>query len=193
MPKVLDDEKIYRAVIQAVSKGGYSGTTTKKMATAAGISEVTLFRKYGSKQQIVKEAISFIIEQSDLRSATQYTGDVHADLTRLVKLYHDMANEYGDFASVVLFEMVRHPGLFDFFDEPFDIFLSFTELISRYQKEGILVEEPPLFALASLVSPVIMAFNMTKVIPNSKLEIEDLTNHVHNFLTGRSSKTNKPL
>ena len=63
MPKILADEQIFSAVMQVVSSRGYSGSTTKQLADAANISEVTLFRKYGSKAQLVKQAISFILDQ----------------------------------------------------------------------------------------------------------------------------------
>jgi AcrR family transcriptional regulator len=191
MPKLLNDEQIYRAVIQTVSENGYTGSTTKELAAAAGISEVTLFRKYGSKEQLVKASISFIIGQVDLKSANQYTGDVHADLTRMVKIYYDFATEYGDFFSVMIFELQRHLDLFDIVNEPYNIVLSFVELMARYQNEGLLVKEHPLIAWASLVSPILIAFNMQKVVPDFGLQIEDIRDHVTNYLAGRLSRTNK--
>ena len=39
MPKIIDDEKVYRAAMQAVIERGYAGATTKQIAEAAGISE----------------------------------------------------------------------------------------------------------------------------------------------------------
>ncbi len=191
MPKILDDEQIYRAVIQAVSKDGYSGTTTKKMAAAADISEVTLFRKYGSKEQLVKASLSFIIAKANLESASKYTGDVHADLTRMVRIYHDLVEEYGDFVLVIIFEVQRNRDLLDLVSEPLDIVFAFMRLIARYQNDGILVKEPPLIAWASLVIPVTIAFNMEKAIPDFKLKMVDLRDHVTNFLAGRLVKTNE--
>ena len=191
MPKILDDEQIFRAVIRTVSENGYTGATTKQMAAAADVSEVTLFRKYGSKEQLVKASISFIIGQADLKSASQYTGDVQADLTRLVKTFHDIANEYGEFFSVMIFELQRHLDLLDLIDEPLDIFMALMDLITRYQKEGILVKEHPMIAWVSLVSPILIAFNMNKVFPEFKFKVDDFRDHVLNFLAGRSNKTDK--
>ena len=190
MPKILDDEQIFRAVIQHVSENGYSGSTTKEMAAAAGISEVSLFRKYGSKENLVKASISYIVGQVDLKSAGLYTGDVHADLTRMVKTYYELANEYGDFFSVMIFEMQRHLDLLDIVNEPYDIVLTYVKLMTRYQNEGLLVKEHPLIAWASLVSPILIAFNMQKVVPDFGLQISDIEEHVTNFLAGRLNKSN---
>ena len=191
MPKVLDDEQIYRAVIQTVSENGYTGATTKQMAAAADVSEVTLFRKYGNKEQLVKASISFIIGQADLKSASQYSGNVQADLTRLVKTFHDIADEYGEFFSIMIFELQRHLDLLDLVDEPMDMFMALMGLITRYQEEGILVKEHPMIAWVSLVSPILIAFNMNKVVPDFELQIGDIDNHVTNFLAGRLNKSSK--
>ncbi len=43
---------------------GYSGTTTRKIAEAAGINEVTLFRKFGTKENLFFEAIEYLGRQS---------------------------------------------------------------------------------------------------------------------------------
>ena len=68
MPKIIEDEKVYQAVMQVVSERGYARATTKQMAEAAQVSEVTLFRKYGSKQQLVRQAISSIVQQTNFAS-----------------------------------------------------------------------------------------------------------------------------
>ena len=74
MPKIIEDEKIFHAVMQVVSERGYASATTKQMANAAHVSEVTLFRKYANKAQLVKQALASIVEQTDFVAATQYTG-----------------------------------------------------------------------------------------------------------------------
>ena len=54
MPKIVHDKDIYQAVIQVISECGYAGATTRQMADVANVSEVTLFRKYGTKLQLIK-------------------------------------------------------------------------------------------------------------------------------------------
>lgn len=184
MPKVLENEQIYRAVIKIVAERGYSGTTTKQMADAANVSEVTLFRKYGSKQKLVKQAISSIINLSNLASAAQYTGDINADLTRIVQAYQDSAGKHGSFITVLFSEMSRHPELVDSIDEPLNIFLDLGKLLERYQEEGQLPKEPPLHLLAVLLGPVMYTTMLRNAMPNSELPPLNLSNHVKYFLKG---------
>ncbi|MEZ4519923.1 MAG: helix-turn-helix domain-containing protein [Chloroflexota bacterium] len=58
MPKIVDDETVFQAAMQAVMSRGYDGATTRQIAESAGISEVTLFRKYGSKSELIKRAFT---------------------------------------------------------------------------------------------------------------------------------------
>ena len=185
MPKILEEEQIYHAVMLVVAERGYTGATTKQMADAADVSEVTLFRKYGSKQQLVKQAISSIISQTDLASAAQHTGDINADLTRIVQAYQDSAVKHGDFVTSLFSEMSRHPELVDSIDEPLKIFLAIGELIERYQNEGYLKPEPPLNTVGVLLGPVMYSAMLRKAMPNSQLSPLDLANHVTCFLEGR--------
>jgi len=184
MPKILEDEQIYRAVIQIVAERGYSGTTTKQMADAANVSEVTLFRKYGSKQQLVKQAISSIINLSDLASAAQYTGDIYTDLTRIVQAYQDSAVKHGGFIIALFSEMSRHPELIDSIDEPLTIFMEMGKLIALYQAAGQLRKEHPLHLLAVLLGPVMYVTILSKAMPNSPLPPLNLSDHVKCFLEG---------
>jgi AcrR family transcriptional regulator len=190
MPKLLEDEKIYQAVIRVVADRGYTGATTKQMADAANISEVTLFRKYGSKQQLVKQAISSIINLTNLASAAQYTGDVKNDLLKIVQAYQDSAVRHGDFVSTLFAEMSRHPELVDSIDEPLNIFLAMGKLIARYQDEGKLRKEHPLHTLAVLLGPVMYTAMMRKTILKSPLPPLDLSIHVSRFLEGHAVSPN---
>jgi len=184
MPKVVKDEQIFRAVMQIVSERGYAGATTKQMADAADVSEVTLFRKYGSKQQLVRQAISSIVEQTDFASAAQYTGDIKTDLTRVVQAYQAAAVKHGYFFIALFSEISRHPELLDSFDEPLNIFLSIGKLIARYQNEGILQKEHPLLAVATLLGPMMYIATIRRVKLDIQVPPLDLSAHVIRFLEG---------
>ena len=184
MPKIVEDEQIYRAVIQVVSERGYVGATTKQMADAADVSEVTLFRKYGSKQQLVKQAVSFIVTQTNFASSVQYTGNVHTDLLRVVQAYQDTAVKNGLFIFALFADLARHPELIHSMKEPFNIFQAIGALIGRYQSEGVLKPEHPLHSVAKLFAPLVYI----STIRNSKLDDTlpdlDLSGHVTSYLEG---------
>ena len=50
--------KIVEAAMRLVREKGYTATTTKEIAQVAGVNECTLFRKFGSKKDIVLAGVS---------------------------------------------------------------------------------------------------------------------------------------
>jgi AcrR family transcriptional regulator len=187
MPKIIADESIYYAVIQVVSERGYTSTTTKQMAEAAGVSEVTLFRKYQNKAQLVRQAIAFIVDQSDFTSAAEYSGNIQADLIRIVQAYQGSAMKHGIFIATLFTEVSRHPELVNSLNMPLDVFIDFGKLIARYQVQGILQQEHPLQAVTALLGPLMAASLLGNIVPDSQLLPIDPVVHVRRFLEGRQS------
>jgi TetR/AcrR family transcriptional regulator len=54
---VVKDEEILKAAMKTIVREGYDGATTKLIADEAGINEVTLFRKFHSKENILQAVI----------------------------------------------------------------------------------------------------------------------------------------
>jgi TetR/AcrR family transcriptional regulator len=55
---VIKDEEILKAAMKIFVREGYDGATTKLIADEAGINEVTLFRKFHSKENILQAVIT---------------------------------------------------------------------------------------------------------------------------------------
>ena len=66
------DSKIIEATIDLVGELGYKGMTTRQIAERAGVDEVTLFRRFGSKESLVKKAVGFA--QGQLRTTMGEVG-----------------------------------------------------------------------------------------------------------------------
>lgn len=185
MPKVIEDAKVYRAVMETIIERGYAGATTKQIAEAAEISEVTLFRKYGNKAQLVKQAIAAMVGEIDFTSATRYSGEASVDLLRVVQTYQESAETKGFFFYIMMSEIPRYPKLADLLDTPLEMIGGIGQLLARYQAEGILEQEHPLHAVAALLGPLIAANMIRGTQTDVPLPPLDLANHVAHFLNGR--------
>jgi AcrR family transcriptional regulator len=185
MPKIITDEEIYQAVMKVVSERGYAGATTKQMAEVANVSEVTLFRKYNNKLQLIKQAVAALVAQTDFETAIQYTGDVTADLLRVVRAYQDSAVKHGQLIFIMLSEMPRYPELVDLLDIPLEIYTGIGNLFAKYQSEGILRQEHPLHAVAALLGPLMYSAMLSGALPVYSIPPLNLENHVAVFLEGR--------
>jgi len=50
-------ERLLNAAAAVFAETGYRGATTRRIATAAGVNEITLFRHFGSKDALINEAL----------------------------------------------------------------------------------------------------------------------------------------
>ena len=81
MPKIIDDVDVFQAVMKVVSERGYTGATTREMAEAASVSEVTLFRKYGSNR-LAEGKLPLCAEMCATKALLAGDGDVVSDIYR---------------------------------------------------------------------------------------------------------------
>lgn len=51
-------QKLLHVTCRLFAESGYQGTTTRRIADAAGVNEVTLFRHFGSKDALIRAALS---------------------------------------------------------------------------------------------------------------------------------------
>ena len=86
MPKVIDEGEIYGAALEILISQGYEGATTQKIADRAGVNEVTLFRRYGSKAGLFERVIEHQLSDTLLNKLV-YTGELEADLLAIVEAY----------------------------------------------------------------------------------------------------------
>ena len=78
-------ERIIQGAAQVFAQKGYAGATTRKIAQAANVNEVTLFRHFGSKKNIFMAVIERFSALPGLQTTVenQLTGDYRQDLTKL--------------------------------------------------------------------------------------------------------------
>ncbi|MGY4759292.1 TetR/AcrR family transcriptional regulator [Paenibacillus caseinilyticus] len=87
-------DKLILAAIDLIAEQGYDGTTTKEIAAAARVSEVTLFRHFGSKQALLVAAFEryhYAGEMTKLFNE-RITWDVRTDLMLVGRTYHVIMN-----------------------------------------------------------------------------------------------------
>jgi len=187
MPKIIHDEDIFKAVKRVIIERGYAGATTKEMADAAHVSEMTLFRKYKSKAQLVRLAIISIADQMSFDAEALYSGDVYADLLNISERYRNSVVYYIKFLTVLAPEVQRSPELAGSLDKPREIMHEISLLLARYQAKGKLRTENPFHTVAALLGPLIYTAMLKGSLFDSDLPVIDLPQYVENFLKGRQT------
>jgi len=110
MPKIIDEEQVFRTVVEILTQKGYENATTKDLAAAAGMHEVTLFRKYESKVNLVARAIEHQLSRVPL-AHLKYTGNLEADVAAIVDAFIETNKSHGPIMPLLLTELPRNPEL----------------------------------------------------------------------------------
>ncbi len=187
MPKVVDETRIFTAAIDQLMARGYDGATTRDIADAAGVNEVTLFRRYGSKAGLIEQAIASRLADTPLNRLA-YTGDLEADLVSLVRAYLLTNEAHGDIVPLILIEVSRHPDLRSSMEVPWRNLDGVIGIIQRYQRDGLLGQEHPLSVIGSLLGPVMIIQMLRRANLQLEAPIVDPEAHVEAFLRGRERR-----
>jgi AcrR family transcriptional regulator len=91
---VSTSDKLLQAAIELMAEKGYDSTTTKEIAAAAGVNEVTLFRHFGTKMKLLEVAFQryHYAEEMTRLFGERLTFELHADLLTISRTYHQLMN-----------------------------------------------------------------------------------------------------
>jgi AcrR family transcriptional regulator len=102
---ILDNKaKLMHAAIDLMAEKGYKGVSTKEIAATAGVSEMTLFRNFGSKQNLLDKAVDhyhYSIEMTKILSE-KVIWDLRSDLLMISQMYHEMMERNRKLFLIVL-------------------------------------------------------------------------------------------
>jgi AcrR family transcriptional regulator len=105
-------DQLLDAAARLYAEAGYRGATTRRIATQAGVNEITLFRHFGSKDVLIREAIS--------RAGTALTPDPlpsaprepFRELRDWARAHIAELRERRSLIRTCMGEIEEHPGIF---------------------------------------------------------------------------------
>jgi TetR/AcrR family transcriptional regulator len=136
--------QLLQVAVESFARNGFSGTKTKDIAAAAGVSEAILFRHFGSKEDLYhaildeKEASlgaeRWYLEMNELAERRDDRGVLRHVVQQLIRSFREDAA----FHRLLLYASLEGHLLADLFHERFGLPLG--DFLSRYialrQKEG---------------------------------------------------------
>jgi AcrR family transcriptional regulator len=179
------DKTMFDAALTVLAERGYAGATTRKIAEAAGVNEVTLFRRFGDKRQLILAAIHADIGRLANDGLTT-TGDLEADLIRIVEYYSDLYQHRDGLVGTLLLEGARNADVAALIQEPLGAMSRIGEIFAGYQRSGEMIEEPPEFAVQALLAPLLLTTLLRRVTAR-EIALPEARTVVQRFLRGRLS------
>jgi AcrR family transcriptional regulator len=74
-------DEILAAAAEVFAQHGFRGSTTRRIADAAGVNEITIFRQFGSKEVLLREAMKHMTESGGLTALPEIPSDPERELT----------------------------------------------------------------------------------------------------------------
>ncbi|MGF9964926.1 TetR/AcrR family transcriptional regulator [Bacillus rhizoplanae] len=107
-----NDDKLLLAAIDLMAEKGYNGVSTQEIATAAGLSEKTLFRRFGSKQNLLETAFDRFHYAEEITKLfnEKLVWDLQTDLLLISRTYHEMMNRNRKMIMISIKEEGNLPG-----------------------------------------------------------------------------------
>jgi AcrR family transcriptional regulator len=81
-------EALLRAAIKVFAETGTRGATTRRIAHEAEVNEVTLFRHFRSKEELLRSALQFFAAQATTHALPDAPVDPRAELVRWCRAHH---------------------------------------------------------------------------------------------------------
>jgi AcrR family transcriptional regulator len=130
-------ERLINAAIEVFSAKGFMGASTREIARVADVNEVTLFRHFQTKEQLLGAVAQHItaLKLEALSHQDEWTQDLQVDLLHYAQLHDQMLEENEALIRMFIGEAQRHP------DEALQVFqeafLPLREKLIAYLQNGV--------------------------------------------------------
>jgi AcrR family transcriptional regulator len=112
-------DQLIEAAARLYAEAGYRGATTRRIAGEAGVNEITLFRHFGSKDALIREAVSRA--ESSLAPSVQLPESPRDPFRELRDWARAHLADLRDRRSLIrtcMGEIEEHPGIFSAENSP---------------------------------------------------------------------------
>jgi AcrR family transcriptional regulator len=105
-------EQLLQAALKVYAESGTRGATTRRIAQEAGVNEVTLFRHFGSKEALIREALGWRAERALVdHTLPSYPGDPEVELLSFCRQHYRVLSEHRSIIRKCMGELEEHPQM----------------------------------------------------------------------------------
>jgi AcrR family transcriptional regulator len=162
-------DRIIQSAARVFAETGYRGATTRRIAQAADVNEVTLFRHFGSKDELIREAIGHAGRQGDFARLPEDPVDPAAELTEWCRRH--LRHLYGVRAMIrtCMGESEEHPEIVTCATErPMRVKVQLRDYLLRLRARGLAASDfDPEVAAAVLMAAVFTDAMSRDLMPES--------------------------
>ncbi len=177
-------KKIVEATIKLLEKEGVTGTTTIKIAKSAGVSEVTIFRKFKNKENLLKTTkqyyLNYFLEEID----NVFRYDENKKISELLKdIWWNILDFLDNNINIIQISVEDRRNTEDtrIVTEISDkIINNLTEIFQKSIEKGEIRDINPTVAALNVYSMIFQSLLLWKFF--GKEPVEDLNTYLNDFL-----------
>jgi AcrR family transcriptional regulator len=181
-------DELLDAAARVYAEAGYRGATTRRIALAAGVNEITLFRHFGSKDTLLREAMARCQDASSAELLPEAPSDPMAELLSWARSHITDLRGRQALIRTCMGEFAEHPGLFVPENSgPVRAARALTQYLTRLRQRGLARAEFDPSAAAALLIGTLFADAMGRdIMPElyANQPEEALREYVALFLRG---------
>jgi AcrR family transcriptional regulator len=107
-------DAILTAAAGVFAQHGFRGSTTRRIADAAGVNEITLFRQFGSKEALIREAMAHLGESATFAALPDTPVDPERELTEWSESFLQHLRLRSPIIRKSMSEMEERPDMCEF-------------------------------------------------------------------------------
>lgn len=161
-------DKILSSTVDLMSEKGYKAVTIKEIAAAASVSEMTVFRTFGSKKAILDAIIDNYLFSAPVEQIIQKNiiYELETDLLMISKLYHDVLKRNKKIYLISIMERKTMPEIhLSVHNNALKFLKIVTEYLHNMQQKGKVAKGNP-----EAQALTIMRYNYGKFVASTLLE-----------------------
>ncbi|HEV2085586.1 MAG TPA: helix-turn-helix domain-containing protein [Gemmatimonadales bacterium] len=105
-------DQLLESAARLYAEAGYRGATTRRIAMQAGVNEITLFRHFGSKDALIREAIARAGSSMEAQALPDPPRDPSRELKDWAKAHIAALRKRRSLIRTCMGEIKEHPGIF---------------------------------------------------------------------------------
>lgn len=179
-------DQLLSAALKVYATVGTRGATTRRIAREAGVNEVTLFRHFGSKDALIRQAVSSTSEGVVLNRLPEHPVDPERELVAWARMHFQFLFSIRSFIRIGMAEFIEHPEVTrETCQFPVRIANDLHDYLTRLRAEGLASGDWNARAAASMLMGALFADAMGRDVMPARYPYsrrDAVTHYVSMFL-----------
>jgi AcrR family transcriptional regulator len=186
MEKSGTKERLLESTLKLISEKGYLGATTREIAREAGVTELTLFRHFGSKERLFEEVLNRYTFLPRLRQLLpELEGLASEEALRTVGIrFFETLKERKSLVRIMLSEMNIYPEKIRMVHEKFidDLIQTLADYFGTLKKRGKLGRSSHKTVARAFLGMVFSYFQAEEIVKERDVTKREMENIIGEFV-----------